>query len=61
MKASDLAGNAALPSTFASSAPTIAAAGYRQLSADEVVGMKAMGVTGEYAQAMNRAAGGVSK
>ena len=39
----------------------LAAAGYRKLSANEVVSMKAMGVTADYAQAMNRAAGGNGK
>lgn len=39
----------------------LAAAGYRKLSANEVVSMKAMGVTADYAQAMNRAAKGNGK
>ena len=36
----------------------LADAGYRKLAAEEVVGMKAMDVSPEYARAMNRAARG---
>jgi len=35
----------------------LADAGYADLDAEDVVGMKALGVTGDYARRMNAAAG----